>query len=243
MSTVPAEAAEVLRGMHLEAVPVRLVRPRSGIDEVAVAQAMPNVTAQEEALRRQVDEATRQGHSEGTRAGYEAGWRKGQEAAAAESQAALASATAQTNAALQEQQEKLSHLATVLQHAIEQTLAAAEDEMVALCFETICRVVGSAATDVEAVRGQLSACASEARVGRCMRIHVHPDDAVLLQACTAQSDVEWVADPEIATGGCIVRGSNGGLDARLETMLEACKAALLAARSRRGQDVRGGAAQ
>jgi flagellar assembly protein FliH len=233
VSSQLAEAAEVLRGMDVESVPVRLVRPRPAPRETPATKPMPDVSAEEELLRQRVENAARQGHEEGARAGYEAGWRKGLEAAAAESEAALALATADAKAALKEQQDKLSHLAGVLQRAIEDALDAAEDEMVALSFETICRVIGAADLRPEAVRAQLTALAGQARARRRLRVHVHPEDASLLQASASKGSVEWVPDPDVTLGGCIVRGSHGGLDARLEAMLEACKSALLAARARR----------
>jgi len=118
--------------------------------------------------------------------------------------------------------------------------------MVALCFETICRLIGGAALQADVVRAQLTGLAAQGRAGRrlSMHVHVHPDDADLLRASAPDAGVEWVADPEVALGGCILRGREGGLDARLETMLAACKAALLAARARnaRGGDQAGAAA-
>jgi flagellar assembly protein FliH len=245
VSSPLAEVTEVLRGMHVEPVPVRLARTRAGGIEPAATRPATKTSGEEEALRQRLEEATRQGHEEGARAGYEAGWRKGLADAAAESDAALASATAQANRALQEQQKQLFHLTAVLQRATEEALAAAEDEMVALCFETVCRLVGPAAVQIDGVRAQLGALAAHARAGRCISLHVHPDDAVLLQASASEAGVDWVPDPEIALGGCILRSTDGGLDARLETMLAACKAALLAARARsaRGDAQAGGAAR
>ncbi|MDB5914971.1 MAG: hypothetical protein JWP22_3646, partial [Ramlibacter sp.] len=47
------------------------------------------------------------------------------------------------------------------------------------------------------------------------------------------TSVRCVADSEVELGGFIVHAEGGGLDARLETALLACKEALLATRRER----------
>lgn len=239
MSTA-AEGTEVLRGMHVESAPMRLARVRPAA-AAASAQGGPEpqaaARAEEEALRQCFEQAERAGHEKGERAGYEAGLRKGLAAAATQSQAAVEEAVARATAALQAQRAQLSGLSQSLERAAEEALALAEDEMVALCFDAICRMVGSAAVQPDVVREQVRALAAAAAFRDRAAVHVHPDDAALLaageDAGQGASRLDWVADADVQLGGCVLRAKAGGLDARLETMLAACRQALLAARRER----------
>ena len=60
-----------------------------------------------------------------------------------------------------------------------------------------------------------------------IRIHVHPEDAALLgphwdeqQSGVHNQNVELVPDEQIKRGGCLITGTNGSVDARLENQLE-----------------------
>lgn len=237
MTTLPA--TEVLRGMHVESAPLHLLRPRPLPEPVASkppAEPVPD-TPVEEASRRSLEEAVRQGREEGLRAGYEAGMRKGLADAAAQAASATQKAQAAADAEYELRRERLEFLAGRLQASLPDALAAAEDEMVALCFETLCRMIGSAAPDESALRAQLLALYGHARSGEVLALHVNPSDlAVVERRAEGAPAIPWVADPEVELGGCILRRKGGALDARLDAMLEACKAALLAARAQRHRE-------
>jgi flagellar assembly protein FliH len=232
---------EVLRGMHIEPVPLSL-RRRAAVQSIASqpADAQTAVRAEEAALRQRYEEAERAGHEQGTRAGYEAGLRKGMAAAAAQADAAVEKAVAQATDDLRGQHRTLSSLAQALQRSANAALLAAEDEMVALCFETICRVVGAAAAQPDLVRDHLRSLAASAAGGGPVAMHVHPGDAAQLanldEAEAPTPRIDWIADPAVRHGGCLVRAKRGGLDARLETMLSACRQSLLAVRAQRSGD-------
>ncbi len=237
MSLAASVPSEVLRGMNVEALPLRLERTRARTD--SEARAVPERQAEDAAIdlahRQRVEDAARQGREEGQRAGYEAGMRKGLVDAAAEVRAAVDKATADERALLASQRARLDAFAGEVRNAMATVRAAAEDDMVALCFETLCRMVVAASVQEQAVRETLLDLAGKVRPGDLVALHVHPAELAWLEE--ARADDGWslplIADPDAGAGGCIVKCRAGGLDARLESMLVECKAALLAARARR----------
>ncbi|WP_158412970.1 FliH/SctL family protein [Holophaga foetida] len=126
-------------------------------------------------------------------------------------------------------------------------LAALEDEMVALSFSAICRVLGEKIVRREVVAAKVrhaieQCCGSGAYsplVG-LVAIHVHPKDyegletdPVLAQWLQKRQGgiPAWVPDDQVRLGGCIVRSSQGSLDARLETELGSLSDLLIQARA------------
>jgi flagellar assembly protein FliH len=196
------------------------------------------VQAREEGLRAGREEGLRLGREEGLRAGYEDGAKKGQAEAQALARAALEKAIAEAAAPLRERERQLASLAASLAAQEAAWRAIAEDEAVALAYELAGRVLGAALVTPEGVRAQAQQLLASTRP-RTAAFHVHPDDLpVLQQEAAAGTGLCWVADAAVATGGCIVKGASGALDARLETLLEECSRALLEVRARRA----GGAA-
>lgn len=173
------------------------------------------------------------GHAQGLRTGYEEGYARGRAEAERAASDALAAAVAKATAPLHEQQRHLAGVAAALQASAVAWLREAEDELFAACYATVCRVLGPALMTPDGVRAQAQALLVNFRAGDAVAVHLHPADARLI----AQDDrpscapLAWVADPDIALGGCVVRGSAMALDARLETVLEEVRAGLLAARA------------
>jgi flagellar assembly protein FliH len=234
----PPTASTVLRRAHLETGLARVPRPRP------VAAAQPQV-AETVAAQAQVDAAMEQarrqamheGREEGLRRGHEEGLAEGRKAAEVQVRAALARAVGEGEARLQEKGRELAALAAALVQARGDAWAAAEEDMVALCFETICRVLGAGAPSADALRAQLKQLAPLRSHQEPLAVHVHPDDFHLLTAAGAgagedPAGIRWRADAEVALGGCIVRTESGTLDARLETILANMKRALMEARGR-----------
>lgn len=228
-------ASEVLRGMIVEAVPLCLARTRTRSGGDAGAGQRAEQLALDAVRRQCLEDAARQGHEEGMRAGYEAGLRKGLSDAGTEVRAAVDKATAEERAELASRRARVDALAGELRKAMGTVLAAAEDEMVALCFETLCRMVVDTSVREPAVRANLLALAGAVRPAELVALHVHPDELAWLDAVPADdgTPLPLVGDPLAGVGGCIVKCRAGGLDARLESMLRACKAALLEARAQK----------
>lgn len=235
MNAASPLASEVLRGMNVEAVPLRLARTGTRTDAAPLREKLEEDDTLALARRQHMEDAARQGHEEGMRAGYEAGVRKGLADAQAEVRAKVDKAVADERAALASQRATLDAFAGELRNAMGTVLAAAEDEMVALCFETLCRMLVAASVQEQAVREKLVELAGMVRPGELVALHVHPAELAWLDATAADDALALplVGDPDAGAGGCIVKCRAGGLDARLENVLVACKAALLAARAQR----------
>lgn len=185
-------------------------------------------------------EGVRQGRQEGTTSGYEEGARAGREEAQRQAMEETARAVTAATATLDEERSRLVAIADGWEAMRREVSSLAEDDMVALCYEVVCRVVGDRALLPEAVHAALlhatAAACDEPRV----LLRVHPQDAALLDrlgvTAAAGQSVAWRSDTAVRLGGCILECPSGGLDARLETLLSGCKAALLTARDARLED-------
>ena len=145
----------------------------------------------------------------------------------------------QAQAGYQARVQVLDGLIAALPPRIEARLAAAEDDMLALCFEVICRTMGEGVVQPEAVRAQLAQAMDRLRSRQLVAIHLHPDDLAMLQKGHGLSqglllggaDVQWIASADVALGGCILQSPEGGLDARFETQLATLRELLLQTRA------------
>ena len=227
---------DVLRGMDIESVPFRLPRRSQATlaGSVAPRSAGPELDPQ-----RGYEAGLRQGHAEGLRRGEEEGRRQAREAFKGEADRALQMAVSEATVPLKEREARLAALVASLEAEQRALRTAAEDEMVALCYETVCRILGRRAIRPAIVRTHLAHAMSLARETGGLAVHVHPQDAALMQAVQPvaatheERAVQWVADAEVVLGGCKLVQAGGGIDMRLETALERCKEVLLQARSRR----------
>jgi flagellar assembly protein FliH len=232
MSALQPGGGDVFRGLPLAGAPVRLQRraaPPSAESAVVPQADAAALLAEQQA--RALQDAVREGRAEGVRLGFEQGLREGLAAAQARNDAALHAAVQDAVAAAGEARETLVALLGALQTSRRQWLADAEDDMVALCFGAVCRLLGENAIDPELVRRQLAHLLAEYGAGPVVELRVHPQDLALAESLPAlAAPCTWVADADVALGGCIVRGAAGGLDLRLEVMLARLKDALLQAR-------------
>jgi flagellar assembly protein FliH len=221
---------DVLRGVRLEGAPLRLGRARASGAVSPAAQGLDAEPAEEEQFRQARALALRQAHEEGLRSGRAEGLREGRAQAAEEVRQAVLRVTMEAALQREADHERLQRIARHAQSALADLLWAAQDEIVALCFETTCRIVGASAVEPRAIRAQLAHLLAQHGAPEVV-LHVHPQDAELLQAgASAGKAARIVADPEVALGGCILRTDAGALDARLDAMLEACKVVLREAR-------------
>lgn len=245
MSAQNSKPDVVLRQGLPAGEPVRIgraqARPAPGVAAArpadAAAEAHPQTqlqaalaAAREEGLRLGHEEGGRLGREEGLRSGYDDGFRTGHAEAQAAGCTAIEQAVADACAAMQERERQLTALAASIAAQQASWREQLEEEAVAFAYELACRVLGAALVTPEGVRAQakqLLAAGGSQPVG----FHVHPDDFVLLQAEAGAT--AWVADPAVALGGCVVKGTAGVLDARLETILAQCRDALLELRARR----------
>jgi flagellar assembly protein FliH len=220
---------QVVRGMPVDAMPVRLhhaAKPQAQ----AEAAPRPEALAHERELQRAREQVLREAREEGFRSGREEGLHDGRKDAEAQLRAAVEQAMADALHRIEAARARLRELADALEIAVSGALESAQDELAALCFETLCRVFGAHAVQPATVRAQVAHLLALHGGRERLVLHVHPQDAELL----AQSvpALRCQPDPEVTLGGCVLRSPAGSLDARLEQMLAACRDALLQARSR-----------
>ncbi|MBL8515552.1 MAG: hypothetical protein JNM76_01175 [Betaproteobacteria bacterium] len=229
--------------------------------ESAVMSAMPSVsdvTPQhlESVLQRGYEagfeQGQRDGHSAGLQAGHQAGFEEGMVAAQEESARQVELAASEATKELQQVFDQritdaVNHLAALrerIELEFSRRLEQAEDEVLTLSWEIACRVIGPAACTPEAVSHMVRQALQEWRSRRPVTILLNPDDFALLQGPPgrlakliedipeAKSRIsEWLPDPAIEWGGCVIRSVAGGLDARLDFQLQVLKEALAKARS------------
>lgn len=144
----------------------------------------------------------------------------------------------QSKASYQARLQLIDRLMADLPGQIESRLVAAEDDMLALCFEVVCRMLGEKAARLENIRSHLEIAMRAVRSRKLVSVHLHPDDLATLrhgsvdgESAVGNDGVNWVADASIEIGGCILHSDEGGLDARFDTQLEALGAVLKAHRS------------
>ncbi|MGJ3703996.1 FliH/SctL family protein [Variovorax sp. AFSI2.2] len=231
------------------------VRPgRKPEEEGATVAASAFVRANVPAATAQPDEEARRGYEEGLAKGIAEG-----RARSAEEARQLAVQTAekaerelrehadrlaqelkqQAQSAYQARVQTLDNLIAAAPPQIESRLAAAQEDMLALCFEVVCRILGERAAMPEAVQAHLEYAVNGLRSRRLVAVHLHPDDLAALQKAQSDvpsarwggEDVQWIASPDIALGGCVLQSPEGGLDARFETQLNALRDLLLQSRA------------
>ncbi|SFD93479.1 FliH/SctL family protein [Paracidovorax konjaci] len=142
--------------------------------------------------------------------------------------------------------EAVDRLAEQMAAERKRCLEAAEDDMLELAFEALCRVVGDQLASREGVRAVLHKTLQAWHGRHPLSVHVHPDDLALLQGDVVtlehlssrgfdaqRQTLRWVADSEVRLGGCLIRAVEGALDARLERQLETVTACLVETRASR----------
>ncbi len=224
---------DVLRGIGIDAKALRLSRPRTSpgaesSDSDAVAASV------EDERRRGYEEGLRTGAAEGQEAGYREGVRRGEQETAARRDAAIAQAVEAITIDLRARRQQLEALAQSMEAAAHEASAIGQDELAAFCYAAVCRVFGSAVWNREVLQPHLSHLLATARsMDEIIALRLHPEDAESVRsgALTLPAGIRCVSDPEIQLGGCIATGARGGLDMRLETMLEALKNAVRQARA------------
>ena len=167
-------------------------------------------------LEREAEEARKAGHAEGVEQGRAEALREASEQAAAGTRA----------------------LAAVAKHA-EREIEGAQDLLVGIAFEAVCKLLGARALEREAVAGMVHEVIARVKRDEAMLVRLHPQDCALLRGAAGDPrgdgdrhfKVELVADDKVALGGCLVETEGGLLDARLETQLERLRATLLDARA------------
>lgn len=189
----------------------------------------PARDAHAEALQAGYDQGLREGREAGVRIGQAQGLEEGRAAAQAAVAAAVEAAVQEATAALAARERELAAASSVLRAAVDDVRAVAEEEMLVVCHATLCRLVGDALASPEGVRALVRGMLAAWQARGPIKVSLHPDH---LPAWAGEDHgaISWQADAQVTLGGCIVRGPEGALDARLETVLDEITRAMLAAR-------------
>ncbi|MBP1930788.1 FliH/SctL family protein [Ammoniphilus resinae] len=163
------------------------------------------------------DEAQRQGYKIGFEEGKQEGY----------------------TAAEQEYQGKLTQITGLLEQAFEQKeqiIEEAEPFLLRLSMEIARKVIGQELqthpeTIVEMVRQMITRTKEREQIS----VHVNPEQFAYVQDQRQQlraivderAELKIVPDPTVTTSGCIIRTSQGSLDARIETQLSEIREALI----------------
>ena len=122
----------------------------------------------------------------------------------------------------------------------------AEDELVALSFAAVTKILGESLSSETAIRELINSLVKQHLTDTEFAVHLHPDDYALMTAANSgpgnassmnkeigSYQFRWVSDANIKLGGLIIRSSEQSLDARLDFQIEVLKQGLLQARSLR----------
>jgi flagellar assembly protein FliH len=238
----------VLRGVVMDSQSRALVRAPS---EKTADRAMPTLTqasvhpqlsacpvdgdrepgngraGYEEGLQKGHAEGAIRGEALGREAGFLAGLEQGR--LLAQQQAAEAEQHQQrAKDAFAERLGRLDALLQALPAELDKRMLDAEEDLLALCYEAVARIVGEAAASPDGVRAIVSQSIVAAKLKSVATIHVHPQDLEFLEAdqelaalIGTHLRVQWRADAAVELGGCMISAPEGSLDARLETQMTA----------------------
>ena len=115
-------------------------------------------------------------------------------------------------------------------------LAGAERDVLRLAVKLAEKIIGrEIERDDAALADIVSTALRHARQQESLTVRVNPADLPRVQAHRDRLDpsgrarfIDLVADPRVGTGGCVIEGESGTVDARLDTQLRVLERALLA---------------
>ncbi|MDB5750675.1 MAG: flagellar assembly protein FliH, partial [Ramlibacter sp.] len=223
MNPVAHDQQVVLRDTLFMAVAVRLPRGpgAAAASDLAGSQVMEAQPHEDPRIAMQAAahaEGLRQGQEEGQRIGYEEGLRRGIAVGQDEARAAADAAAHAAQDRVEEKCQRLDALLCALGDGAREAWAGAEDDVLALCYETLCRVFAEAAGTPEAIRLQVVGLLASCDLQGAVTLLLHPADVRLLDEAREQGQLpgaggrplHWRGDPSVALGGCIVTGAGGG---------------------------------
>jgi flagellar assembly protein FliH len=145
-----------------------------------------------------------------------------------------------------ERRSKIGELDALLQNlpaAADALVANAEDDILAIAFEAVGRILGRAASDRRAVRSAVRQAIRQTAADRNLVVRVSPADHAWLAPELdgllpehGSRRIDIVADARLHAGGCIVDSGAGAIDARFDVQLENLKRVLLGKRKDRPGD-------
>ncbi|MCK9193393.1 MAG: FliH/SctL family protein [Nevskia sp.] len=205
-----------------------VAQPKAAAESMAMAAVAIGAVAPEMAGNSvNADEAEAERRAEARHRAYDEGFKHGQ----AEGRVSIEAEWA----------GKLHGLVSVveaLQGAREDVFRTMEDDIVALAFEAIVRILGPAPVTRLIVEQMVRELFASGDYQDPITVRVSSEDYELLVAEPAiveledrRAAIKLVEDARLKLGGCIIETARGALDARIETQLERLRSALLDARA------------
>jgi flagellar assembly protein FliH len=194
----------------------------SVVEAAAHAREEAERAAREQTLREQREREQREALERAQAEGYAAGIAQGEAKYAA-------------------QVEQLAAVLASAPAAIEAAVVGAEDVIVEIAYESVCKIVGDALGRREGVVAVVQSVLRNLREREQLVIRVAPDDLALLESHRKDllpyrgTVVALVADERVSLGGCLVESSGGTLDGRLETQMQRLREILFDARHPQGE--------
>jgi len=200
----------------------------SAIEPPVIEPAAPNpaeLLEQIEAQRAQIfDEA------------YQDGYRAGEEAGRHDAEHAH-----------DEEIGRVRELTAEIRSAFDLYLNDAEEVLVEIAFEAVCKILGQALCEREGVSAMVREVIDQVREREQLIVRLAPQDFAMLNerdgaalhlvgpeergAGLSAWKVQLVPDERMALGGCLIDSPGGTLDGRLETQLQKLREVLLARRA------------
>ncbi|OOG44440.1 hypothetical protein B0B52_06770 [Polaromonas sp. A23] len=191
-----------------------------------IEELQQRLIASEEMLadvRAQIESESEEIQSEARKTGFEQGLAEGMDAAQEQIEMEI---------------QQLRSIAEQLSGLEQQAIEVAEDSLIEMTYMAVCKLLGNAIIDGDAIKGVVSQLIERTRGMRVTRIRLRSEDCKKILDLVASGAlggdckrIEFQPDDSIEIGGCILEGDAGTLDGRLESQLENLKATLLAARA------------
>ncbi|BBB62246.1 hypothetical protein UNDKW_3973 [Undibacterium sp. KW1] len=185
-----------------------------------------------EKLQAELDAKREQLFHEAYKLGQQQGFAIGQKEGLAEAQ----NVAAKLKENLHQQLVRFEQVLVNLPVQLDNYLRDAEDELVALSFAAITKILGESLSSETAIRELINSLVKQHLTDTEFSVHLHPDDYALFSSgenITSSHQFRWVSDANIKLGGLIIRSSEQSLDARLDFQIEVLKQGLLQARNLR----------
>jgi flagellar assembly protein FliH len=132
--------------------------------------------------------------------------------------------------------QALQQLIGSMRGALSDGIVGAEDLIVEIAFEAVCRIIGDAVGRREGVLAVVREVIRGVRERENLVVRVAPQDYELIagerQRLLRNGDasrIELVSDERIELGGCLIETAGGTLDGRLETQLQRLRDTLASA--------------
>ena len=186
----------------------------------------------EQKLQAELDVKREQLFQEAYKLGQQQGFANGQK----EGQAKAQNEAAKLKDNLHQYLAQFEQVLVSLPVQLDNYMRNAEDELVALSFAAITKILGESLSSETAIRQLINSLVKQHLTDTEFAVHLHPDDYALLVSVGSISSpyqFRWVSDSNIKLGGLIIRSSEQSLDARLDFQIEVLKQGLLQARNLR----------